>query len=51
MGKSLEQQAVGKLEAPEYLNVLKAGELRESAKHSERFLSYKAQYVFPDEET
>lgn len=43
------QVAEGKLEAHEYLNALKAGELQESAKYSERFLRYKAQYVFPDE--
>lgn len=44
------QVSEGKLEAHEYLNALKAGELRESAKYSERFARYKAQYVFPDEE-
>lgn len=43
------QVSEGKLEAHEYLNALKAGELRESAKYSERFLKYKAQYVFPEE--
>ena len=50
MGKALERQAGGKLEAHEYLNALKAGELQESAVFSERFLKYKAQYAFPDEE-
>ncbi len=45
------QVAEGKLEAHEYLNALKAGELRESAKYSERFLKYRAQYVFPEDET
>jgi phosphate:Na+ symporter len=44
------QVAEGKLEAHEYLNALKAGELQESAKYSERFAKYKAKYVFPDEE-
>ena len=43
------QVSEGKLEAHEYLNALKAGELRESAAFSERFLKYKAQYQFPDE--
>ncbi len=43
------QVAEGKLEAHEYLNALKAGELQESAKFSQRFDQYKAQYVFPDE--
>ena len=43
------QVAEGKLEAHEYLNALKAGELRESAAFAERFASYKAQYSFPEE--
>jgi hypothetical protein len=43
------QVAEGKLEAHEYLNALKAGELHESAAFSERFARYKAQYTFPDE--
>ena len=43
------QVAEGKLEAHEYLNALKAGELHESAAFSERFARYKAQYAFPDE--
>ena len=43
------QVAEGKLEAHEYLNALKAGELQESAAYSERFLKYKAQYTFPEE--
>lgn len=45
------QVAEGKLEAHEYLNSLKAGELRESAAFSERFARYKAQYAFPEEKT
>lgn len=44
------QVAEGKLEAHEYLNALKAGELEESAKYSERFNRYKARYTFPEEE-
>ena len=43
------QVAEGKLEAHEYLNALKAGELHESAAFSERFVRYKAQYSFPNE--
>ena len=44
------QVAEGKLETHEYLNALKAGELEESAKFSERFNRYKARYAFPDQE-
>ncbi len=44
------QVAEGKLEAHEYLNALKAGELHESAAYSERFAKYKARYAFPEEE-
>ena len=44
------QVAEGKLEAHEYLNALKAGELQESAAYAERFARYQAQYAFPDEE-
>ena len=43
------QVAEGKLEAHEYLNALKAGELQESAKYSERFAKYKARYAFPED--
>ena len=43
------QVAAGKLEAHEYLNALKAGELHESAAFAERFAKYKAQYMFPEE--
>lgn len=43
------QVSEGKLEAHEYLNALKAGELRESAAFAERFARYKAQYAFPEE--
>ena len=43
------QVAEGKLEAHEYLNALKAGELHESAAFSERFARYKARYSFPNE--
>ena len=44
------QVAEGKLEAHEYLNALKAGELHESAAFTERFARYKAQYAFPDDQ-
>ena len=44
------QVAEGKLEAHEYLNALKAGELEESAKFNRRFNRYQARYTFPDEE-
>ena len=44
------QVSEGKLEAHEYLNALKAGELHESAAFSERFDRYKAQYTFPEEQ-
>ncbi len=44
------QVAEGKLEAHEYLNALKAGELHESAAFSEHFARYKAQYAFPEEQ-
>jgi len=43
------QVSEGKLEAHEYLNALKAGELHESAAFAEHFARYKAQYAFPDE--
>lgn len=43
------QVAEGKLEAHEYLNALKAGELHESAAFAERFARYKSRYQFPEE--
>ena len=43
------QVAEGKLEAHEYLNALKGGQLQESAQFSERFQKYRARYVFPEE--
>ena len=43
------QVSEGKLEAHEYLNALKAGELHESAAFAEHFACYKAQYAFPEE--
>ena len=43
------QVSEGKLEAHEYLNALKAGELHESAAFAEQFAKYKAQYAFPEE--
>jgi len=49
MAVEMLQVAEGKLEAHEYLNALKAGELHESAAFSERFARYKAQYAFPEE--
>ena len=44
------QVSEGKLEAHEYLNALKNGELRESTQFAQQFQDYKAQYVFPTEE-
>ena len=49
MAVEMLQVAEGKLEAHEYLNALKAGELQESAAFTERFARYKAQYAFPEE--
>ncbi len=43
------QVSEGKLEAHEYLNALKAGELNESVEFNKRFAKYKAQYAFPEE--
>ncbi len=43
------QVSEGKLEAHEYLNALKGGELQESAQFSERFQKYRARYTFPEE--
>ena len=43
------QVSEGKLEAHEYLNALKAGELHESAAFTERFARYKARYAFPED--
>ncbi len=43
------QVAEGKLEAHEYLNALKAGELAESAQYSEQFKKYRERYTFPEE--
>ena len=43
------QVAEGKLEAHEYLNALKAGELQESAAFAEQFAQYKERYIFPEE--
>lgn len=50
MAVEILQVSEGKLEAHEYLNALKAGELEESAKFNRRFNRYQARYVFPDEE-
>ncbi len=43
------QVAEGKLEAHEYLGALRAGQLDESAKYSERFQKYQERYSFPEE--
>ena len=43
------QVAEGKLEAHEYLNALKTGELHESVAFAEHFAKYKARYAFPEE--
>ncbi len=43
------QVSEGKLEAHEYLNALKAGELHESTAFAEQFAKYRARYSFPDE--
>ncbi len=43
------QVSEGKLEAHEYLNALKGGQLQESAQYSERFQKYRARYTFPEE--
>jgi len=43
------QVAEGKLEAHEYLNALKAGELHESAAYAEHFARYKARYSLESE--
>ena len=42
-------KAALEMEAHEYLNALKAGELQESATFSERFAQYKTRYTFPEE--
>ena len=43
------QVAQGKMEAHEYLNALKSGELRESAAFDERYAQYLKKYAFPEE--
>ena len=43
------QVSEGKLEAHEYLNSLKAGELRQSAQYVENFRSYREKYLLPAE--
>lgn len=43
------QVSEGKLEAHEYLNALKGGQLQESAQFSERFQTFRERYSFPDE--
>ncbi len=44
------QVSEGKLEAHEYLNALKGGQLQESAQFSERFQKYRARYTFPEDD-
>ena len=51
IGVEMLQVAQGKLEAHEYLNALKGGQLQESAAFSEQFARYRAQYTFPEEQT
>ena len=48
MAVEMLQVAEGKLDSHEYLNALKAGELRESARFSQLFSQYRSQYVFPE---
>ena len=43
------QSAEDKMDAHEYLNALKAGELDESAKYAERLDKYTARYAFPED--
>ncbi len=50
MAVEILQVAEGKLEAHEYLNALKSGELHESAAYNQRFAQYKARYAFPEEQ-
>ena len=45
MGKSLERMADGKLDAHEYLNALKSGQLRESAQYNDLFRRFRANYL------
>ena len=42
------QVAEGKLEAHEYLNALKGGQLQESVKFNQRFQRYRDRYTFPE---
>ena len=44
------QVSEGKLEAHEYLNSLKAGELKESAAFAEEYARYQARYAFPEDQ-
>jgi len=45
------QVSEGKLEAHEYVSALKAGQLEESAKYTERFNQYKEKYAFDKEDS
>ena len=49
MAIELLQVSEGKLEAHEYLNALKAGELRESVAFAQRFAQLRAKYTFPED--
>ena len=42
------QVAEGKLEAHEYLNALKSGQLRESTRYAQQFEAYLSQYALPE---
>ena len=44
------QVSEGKLEAHEYLNSLKAGELQESVAFAEEYARYQARYAFPEDQ-
>ena len=48
MAVEMLQVAEGKLDSHEYLNALKSGQLRESARFSQLFSQYRSQYVFPE---
>ena len=43
------QSSLDKMDAHEYLNALKAGELEESEKYNQRLEKYTARYTFPEE--
>ena len=49
MAVEILQVSEGKLEAHEYLNSLKTGELQESAAFAEEYARYQARYAFPED--